>query len=83
MALFPAVIVTGNVMPLTEYPVPFQSAVVMVMSALLADNVPDNEELLPTLTLPKLNDDGETFSVPALLVGGGVCDCRCGPLEIP
>jgi len=59
-------------MPLTAYPDPFHSAEETTTSALVADNVPVKDELLPTATFPKPNVVGDTASVPAALPGGGV-----------
>lgn len=72
--------VAGKVIPLTEYPEPFQAAEETTTSALVADRVPVRDELLPTATLPKLNVDGETASVPepSLLEF-----CDCGPEDTP
>ena len=68
-ALSPAATLIGKVTPLTEYPEPLHDADETVTSAVEADSVPGNEELLPTATLPKFNVDGDTASAP--VVGGG------------
>ena len=67
-ALFPAATVIGNVIPLTEYPEPFQAADETTTSALGADKVPVKDELLPTFTFPKFSVEGETAKVPTLLL---------------
>jgi hypothetical protein len=69
VALLPAATVTGNVIPLTEYPDPLQAADETITSAFVADNVPVIDELLPTATFPKFNAEGETASVPGVLPG--------------
>lgn len=66
----PAFTVTGKVIPLTEYPDPFQAAEETTTSPLLADKVPVNAELLPTATFPKFIVEGDTMSVPSPLLGG-------------
>ena len=71
VALFPAATVIGNVIPLTEYPEPFQAADETTTSALEADKEPIKDELLPTFTFPKFSVDGETAKVPTLLLPFG------------
>jgi hypothetical protein len=61
----PAGTVTGKVIPLSAYPVPFQAAEVTVMSEVPAVNVPCLTELLPTATFPKLKVAGDAESCPA------------------
>jgi hypothetical protein len=56
--------VTGNFIPLIEYPDPLGVAEETVTSAFVADNVAVKVELLPTATFPKFSDAGETASVP-------------------
>lgn len=70
LALLPAATVTGNVIPLTEYPDPLHPAEEMVTLAFVADKVPVKFELLSTATFPKLSEEGDTASVPAVLLGG-------------
>lgn len=60
--LFPAEIVTGKLIPLSEYPWPFQAALATVTSEVPADKVPALLKLLPTATVPKLSVEGETPS---------------------
>jgi hypothetical protein len=69
LVLFPAATVTGKVIPLTEYPDPLQVAEETTTSAFVADKVPVKDELLPTVTLPKFSVEGETASVPEVLLG--------------
>jgi hypothetical protein len=78
--LLPGATITGNVIPLTEYPDPLQAAEDTVTSAFVADKVPVKDELLPTATFPKLSDDGDTASVPAVLLLGF---CACEPEDTP
>lgn len=80
MALFPAATVTGKVIPLNEYPEPFQAADETTTSAFDADKVPVKDELLPTFTFPKLSVDGETVRAPTLLP---LADWFCGPEDTP
>ena len=54
--------VTGNVIPPSEYPDPFQSAEETVMSELPAVNVPVCVAFEPTATFPKFIVDGLTPS---------------------
>jgi hypothetical protein len=54
--------VTGKVIPLTEYPCPFQAAEETVMSEVPAVNVPFWTPSLPTATFPKLMVEGSTTS---------------------
>jgi hypothetical protein len=68
-------------MPLTEYPEPFQAADEIVTSSLVADRVPVNDALLPTATLPKLSEEGDTARVPA--EGGFTTTWLLVPLETP
>lgn len=68
-ALWPAATLIGKVTPLTEYPEPLHDADETVTSAVEADRVPANEEVLPTATLPKFNVAGDTANAP--VVGGG------------
>jgi len=42
----------------------------MVTLAFVADKVPVKFELLSTATFPKLSEEGDTASVPAVLLGG-------------
>lgn len=70
-AVWPAATVTGNVIPLTAYPDPLQSAEEMVTSVLLADKVALSDALLPTGTFPKFKVAGDTARVPDV---GGVVD---------
>jgi hypothetical protein len=79
VALLPAATVTGNVMPLTEYPDPLQAAEETVTSAFLADKVPVKDELLPTATFPKFSEDGDTASAPAALLGGWLLELEDTP----
>lgn len=60
--LVPALTVVGNVIPLTEYPLPFQPAEETVTSAFVAWRVPVKFELLPRFTLPKARVEGVTES---------------------
>ena len=69
LALVPAATVTGNVIPVTEYPDPLQAAEETVTSAFVADKVPVKDELLPTATFPKFSEEGDTASAPAVLLG--------------
>ena len=69
----------GKLTPLTEYPDPLQAAEETVTSAFEADNVPVNDELLPTVTFPKLRVVGATAKAP--VVGGGGCTLE--PAETP
>jgi hypothetical protein len=46
-----------------------------VTSAFVADKVPVKDELLPTATFPKLSDDGDSTSAPAVLPPG-FCACE-------
>ena len=64
-ALCPAGMDTGNVMPLTENPVPFQLALETVTLFELALSVPAMFLLLPTFTVPKLSVVGLTANWPA------------------
>ena len=64
-ALCPAGMDTGNDMPVTENPVPFQLALETVTLFEVAFNVPVRFLLLPTFTLPKLRVAGFTVSCPA------------------
>jgi hypothetical protein len=64
--LWPAATVTGNVIPLSEYPSPDWSTVETVTVELLAVRDPVLEELLPTATLPKATVVGDTESCPGL-----------------
>ena len=81
--LLPEFTVTGNVIPLTEYPCPFQAAEDTATSALLAVRVPVKVELLPTATLPKASVEGVTASCPedGLFPEGGFWFCE--PDETP
>jgi len=65
--VWPTATVTGNVIPVTEYPDPLQAAVEMVTSAVVADKLPFKVAVFPTATLPKFNVEGETARVPAWL----------------
>lgn len=65
--------------PLTEYPDPFQAAEETTTLAFVADKVPVKDELPPTATFPKLRDDGDTASVPVVLLGVWAC----GPEDTP
>jgi len=56
--LCPTITVNGNVMPLTVYPSPFQSADETVTSELLAVRVPVIVFVLPTATFPKFKFGG-------------------------
>jgi hypothetical protein len=78
-ALWPAATLIGKVTPLTEYPDPLHDADETVTSAVEAERVPVNEEVAPTVTLPKLNVDGDTASAPVVGGGGWVLD----PAETP
>jgi hypothetical protein len=60
--LCPAATVSGNAIPLTEYPSPFQSADVTVTRELPALSVPVLVALSPTATLPKSRLEGDTTS---------------------
>jgi hypothetical protein len=68
-ALCPAGTLTGKLIPLTEYPEPLHNADETVTSAVEAESVPFNDELLPTATLPKFKVEGDTANAP--VVGGG------------
>lgn len=73
--LLPGATTVGNVIPVTEYPDPLQAAEDTVTSAFVAEKVPVKDELLPTATFPKLSDDGDSTSAPAVLLPG-VCACE-------
>src|SRR5579863_2910621 len=62
--------VIGNVIPLREYGAETDGAELIVTLAPLAIKDPLLLRLLPTVTLPKLKDDGETLSCAC--GGGGV-----------
>lgn len=64
VAVFPAWIVSGKVIPLIVYSALLVPAEDTTTLEPLADNVPFTLLLLPTATLPKLIDVGETASVP-------------------
>jgi hypothetical protein len=72
-ALWPAGIVIGNVIPLREYGAETDGADVIVTLAPLAIKDPLLLRLLPTVTLPKLKDDGETLN----------CACGGGAFVLP
>jgi hypothetical protein len=63
-ALCPAASVTGKVIPLTEYPGPFQLAEEIVTAEAPAVSVPVLMLLLPTVTFPKASWEGEAESAP-------------------
>lgn len=73
--LLPGATTVGNVIPVTEYPDPLQAAEDTVTSAFVAEKVPVKDELLPTATFPKLSDDGDSTSAPAVLLPG-FCACE-------
>jgi hypothetical protein len=54
--------VNGKEIPLTAYPDPLQDAEETVTSALPAVSVPVKFLLLPTVTVPKLNVEGDAES---------------------
>ena len=61
-ALFPAGMVRGKLMPLTEYPLPLTLAEVTVTFELLAVSVPVLVVWLPMYCVPKASVVGETES---------------------
>jgi len=65
VTLVPDCTVVGKVIPVTEYPVPFQAADETETSALLAVSVPVRFLVLPTFTLPKDNVDGDSDNCAA------------------
>lgn len=60
--LFPAASVNGNVIPVRSYPEPDSSTVETVTLELAAVSVPVLDTLLPTATLPKVMEAGDTVS---------------------
>lgn len=70
-ALWPAGRLIGKVTPLTTYPDPIHEADETMTSAVDADKVPVNVEVLPTATEPKLSVAGDTDSAPVVGGGGG------------
>jgi len=82
--LFPAAMVAGKVIPVRERPWPLQSAEVTVTLAFPAVRVPGNDLLLPTGTLPKLIEVGESVScAPDDVGGGGGAALELFPIEQP
>ena len=59
----------GKVIPLMEYPDPLQAAEETTTSEFTADRVPFKDDLAPTATFPKFNEEGDTARVPGALVG--------------